>query len=75
MILILAEISAAGTGETSTAEKTEPPKAVESSDKSTTGIDDFFKDPPSLSTPPTVAQPQKDVKNDIMSLFEKVHAA
>lgn len=58
-------------GETSSAEKTEQSKAVESNNKSATGMDDLFKDSPSLSTPPTTAKPQKDVKNDIMSLFEK----
>lgn len=38
----------------------------------TSGIEDLFKDSPSLSQPiNTSAKPQKDVKNDIMSLFEK----
>ena len=59
-------------GETSTAEKSEPPKAVESdSQQSATRIEDLFQDSPSASTPPITAKPQKDVKNDIMSLFEK----
>ncbi|KAK1556871.1 hypothetical protein Q3G72_013695 [Acer saccharum] len=59
-------------GETSTAEKSEPPKAVESdSQQSATRIEDLFQDSPSASTPPITVKPQKDVKNDIMSLFEK----
>ncbi|KAK3199163.1 hypothetical protein Dsin_022578 [Dipteronia sinensis] len=59
-------------GETSTAEKTEPPKAVESnSQQSATRIEDLFQDSPSPSTPPITAKPQKDVKNDIMSLLRR----
>uniref|UniRef100_A0A5B7A856 Putative ADP-ribosylation factor GTPase-activating protein AGD5 n=1 Tax=Davidia involucrata TaxID=16924 RepID=A0A5B7A856_DAVIN len=38
---------------------------------SASGIEDLFKDEP-LIVPPTVSEkPQKDVKNDIMSLFDK----
>ncbi|XP_023756331.1 ADP-ribosylation factor GTPase-activating protein AGD5 [Lactuca sativa] len=36
----------------------------------TSGIEDLFKDSPPLSQPQS-QKPQKDVKNDIMSLFEK----
>ncbi|XP_027187795.1 ADP-ribosylation factor GTPase-activating protein AGD5 isoform X2 [Cicer arietinum] len=57
--------------EVSTAEKAGPPNAVESTPQSAPGIEDLFKD--SLSVTPSLAsaKPQKDVKNDIMSLFEK----
>ncbi|KAL9441323.1 hypothetical protein AB3S75_019911 [Citrus x aurantiifolia] len=57
--------------ETSTAEKKDSTKAVESSPQSATGIEDLFKDSPSLATPSSSEKPQKDLKNDIMSLFEK----
>ncbi|KAL5548012.1 hypothetical protein UlMin_003243 [Ulmus minor] len=60
----------------STTEKSAPPKPVESNSKPTptSGIEDLFKDTPVLM--PSVSQkPQKDVKNDIMSLFEKSNMA
>ncbi|XP_020214580.1 ADP-ribosylation factor GTPase-activating protein AGD5 isoform X2 [Cajanus cajan] len=57
--------------EASTAEKTDVPKSVESAPQSTTGIEDLFKDSPSVTPSLTPEKPQKDVKNDIMSLFEK----
>ncbi|KAM1041538.1 hypothetical protein ACFX2I_030681 [Malus domestica] len=53
----------------STAEKTGPSKAAENNVKSSSGIEDLFKDAPSLT--PVSEKPQKDLKNDIMSLFEK----
>ncbi|GMY31665.1 ADP-ribosylation factor GTPase-activating protein AGD5 [Fagus crenata] len=56
--------------EASTAEKTGPTKPVESSPQSTSGIEDLFKDSPSV-LPSVSEKPKKDVKNDIMSLFEK----
>lgn len=62
-------------GESSIAEKTDSTREVESMPQSAPGIEDLFKDSPSPATPPVSAQPQKDVKNDIMSLFEKVYAA
>ncbi|KAJ0101202.1 hypothetical protein Patl1_04547 [Pistacia atlantica] len=62
-------------GESSTAEKTDSTKAVESKPQSAPGIEDLFKDSDSLATPPVSAQPQKDLKNDIMSLFEKAPTA
>lgn len=46
-------------------------KPVENIVKPTSGIEDLFKDSPSLSQPNASETPQKDVKNDIMSLFEK----
>lgn len=59
-----------------TAEKTDTVKIVESTTQSTSGIEDLFKDSSSVTQAPSVApeKPQKDVKNDIMSLFEKVRA-
>ncbi|KAI4322886.1 hypothetical protein L6164_022537 [Bauhinia variegata] len=62
--------SAAAT-EPSTAEKTGPIKAVESTPQPASGIEDLFKDSPSVTPSLVPEKPQKDVKNDIMSLFEK----
>ncbi|KAK4255741.1 hypothetical protein QN277_008700 [Acacia crassicarpa] len=56
--------------EASTTEKTGSTKAAESTPKSNSGIEDLFKDSPSV-TPLVPVKPQKDLKNDIMSLFEK----
>lgn len=59
----------------STAEKTSPLKAADNSTPpSASGIEDLFKDSPSMMPSLTPGKPQKDVKNDIMSLFEKVLA-
>lgn len=60
----------------STAEKTCPlPKVADNSALlSAAGIEDLFKDSPSMMPSLTPEKPQKDVKNDIMSLFEKVLA-
>ena len=57
--------------QTSTAEKTTPAKPIEGNTQSTSVIEDLFKDSPSIM-PSASDKPQKDVKNDIMSLFEKV---
>ncbi|KAJ1381658.1 ARFGAP/RecO-like zinc finger [Sesbania bispinosa] len=57
--------------EVSTADKTGLPKAVESTPQSASGIEDLFKDSPSVTPSLAPSQPQKDVKHDIMSLFEK----
>ncbi|KAG5235548.1 ADP-ribosylation factor GTPase-activating protein [Salix suchowensis] len=57
--------------ELSTPGKVVPTKAVENKTQSNSGIEDLFKDLPSLATPSVSEKPQKDVKNDIMSLFEK----
>ncbi|CAL0310130.1 unnamed protein product [Lupinus luteus] len=57
--------------EASTAEKTSPLKAFESTPLSASGIEDLFKDSPSLTPSLAPAKPEKDVKNDIMSLFGK----
>lgn len=72
-LLTLLKFSAAG--ESSIAEKTDSTREVESMPQSAPGIEDLFKDSPSPATPPVSAQPQKDVKNDIMGLFEKVYSA
>ncbi|KAK9269517.1 hypothetical protein L1049_001293 [Liquidambar formosana] len=57
--------------EASTVEKTGLTKPVESNTQSTSGIEDLFKDSPLATPSPVSDKPQKDVKNDIMSLFEK----
>lgn len=56
--------------EASTSEKT-PPKSVESTPQPASGIEDLFKDSPSVTPSLAADKPQKDAKNDIMSLFEK----
>ena len=38
-------------------------------------VEDLFKDSPSVTPSLTPEKPQKDLKNDIMSLFEKVCAS
>ncbi|PNT13162.1 hypothetical protein POPTR_011G127000v4 [Populus trichocarpa] len=63
--------SAAVAEELSTTGKAVPRKAVENNTQSNSGIEDLFKDSPSLAIPSVSEKPQKDVKNDIMSLFEK----
>ncbi|XVF70398.1 hypothetical protein PTKIN_Ptkin11bG0158300 [Pterospermum kingtungense] len=57
--------------EASTTDKIDPPKAAEKNTHSATGIEDLFNDSPPLPTNQVPEKPQKDVKNDIMSLFEK----
>ncbi|KAK7405184.1 hypothetical protein VNO78_06383 [Psophocarpus tetragonolobus] len=59
--------------EASTAEKTDVAKEVENRPQSTSAIEDLFKDSPSVTPSLTPEKPQKDVKNDIMSLFEKTN--
>lgn len=56
----------------SSTEKTTPAKLDESKSQPASGIEDLFKDSPSIIPSSTSGNPQKDVKNDIMSLFEKV---
>ncbi|KAG6793880.1 hypothetical protein POTOM_003104 [Populus tomentosa] len=63
--------AAAVAEEVSTTGNTGPTKAVQNDTPSVSGIEDLFKDSPSLATPSVLEKPQKDVKNDIMSLFEK----
>ncbi|KAI6690418.1 hypothetical protein NL676_027246 [Syzygium grande] len=50
-------------------EKSSPTKAVDNSTNPTSGVEDLFKD--SVPEGLVPQKPQKDVKNDIMSLFEK----
>lgn len=57
--------------ELSIAEKTGPPNAFESTSQSASGIEDLFKDSFSVTPSLAPAKPQKDVKNDIINLFEK----
>ncbi|KAL6657792.1 hypothetical protein ACP70R_005572 [Stipagrostis hirtigluma subsp. patula] len=52
-------------------EKKDPAKPVESKPQSTTGIEDLFKDSPAVPLSSAPAVSQVNVKNDIMSLFEK----
>ncbi|XXG71371.1 hypothetical protein AAC387_Pa07g0642 [Persea americana] len=57
---------------TNTDKKVSRTKPVESNTQSKTDIEDLFKDSPSAMQPAAASiKPQKDVKNDIMSLFEK----
>ncbi|KAJ4981208.1 hypothetical protein NE237_032045 [Protea cynaroides] len=55
----------------STTETVSSTKPIENMTSSTPGIEDLFKDTPSLAYAPVSEKPQKDVKNDIMNLFEK----
>ncbi|KAL3821524.1 hypothetical protein ACJIZ3_007429 [Penstemon smallii] len=55
----------------STTEKTTPAKVDDSKSQSASGIEDLFKDSPSMTPSSISGKPQIDVKNDIMSLFEK----
>ncbi|KAL2331482.1 hypothetical protein Fmac_019063 [Flemingia macrophylla] len=57
--------------EVSPAEKTTLRKAADSTPQSASGIEDLFKDSPSVTPCLAPEKPQKDLKNDIMSLFEK----
>ncbi|XP_019443985.1 PREDICTED: probable ADP-ribosylation factor GTPase-activating protein AGD5 isoform X1 [Lupinus angustifolius] len=57
--------------EASTTEKSNPIKVFESIPQSASGIEDLFKDSPLVTPSLAPAKPDKDVKNDIMSLFEK----
>ncbi|XP_062168748.1 ADP-ribosylation factor GTPase-activating protein AGD5 isoform X1 [Alnus glutinosa] len=66
-----AGFQSAAAEEAATAEKTGATKPVENSPQSTTGIEDLFKDSPSVMPASVSEKPKKDVTNDIMSLFEK----
>ncbi|KAL7186367.1 hypothetical protein ACSBR2_028166 [Camellia fascicularis] len=57
--------------EGSTANKTVSTKPDDNNTQSTSGIEDLFKDSPSLAPSAVSEKPKKDVKNDIMSLFDK----
>ncbi|GJU98602.1 probable ADP-ribosylation factor GTPase-activating protein AGD5 [Tanacetum coccineum] len=58
-------------GETSATGTTNPPKPADNKAKSPSEIEDLFKEPPPISQQNGSEKPQKDVKSDIMSLFEK----
>ncbi|CAL1385410.1 unnamed protein product [Linum trigynum] len=69
-------VAATATGEVSATDKADLQKTAESNNThSTPVIEDLFKDEPSLSTSSHSQKPQKDVKTDIMSLFEKSNMA
>ncbi|CAK9183060.1 unnamed protein product [Ilex paraguariensis] len=57
--------------ETSTAEEPGTTKSDDNKTLPTSGIEDLFKDSPSVAPPTTSQKPQKAAKNDIMSLFDK----
>ncbi|CAK9325152.1 unnamed protein product [Citrullus colocynthis] len=57
--------------EASSAEKPGPAKPAEAITQSTSGIEDLFKDTTTVSPSIVPEKPVKDVKTDIMSLFEK----
>ncbi|GAU44354.1 hypothetical protein TSUD_371350 [Trifolium subterraneum] len=65
----------AAAAETSTAEKTDTRKSVENTPQPTSGIEDLFNNSSSVTPSSALEKPQKDVKNDIMSLFEKNNIA
>ncbi|KAI7748415.1 hypothetical protein M8C21_007572 [Ambrosia artemisiifolia] len=50
---------------------TDATKPVDNKPKPASGIEDLFKDSPAVSLPIASEKPKKDVKSDIMSLFEK----
>lgn len=58
-------------GASKTSEKTEITKADDTKPQSSSGIEDLFKDAPPIMPASSLEKPQKDVKNDIMSLFDK----
>lgn len=72
LLLILTLSILAAAGEASSTEKAGSAKSTETITLAATGIEDLFKDSPSLANSQAPQKPQKDVKNDIMSLFEKV---
>ncbi|KAK6131571.1 hypothetical protein DH2020_034682 [Rehmannia glutinosa] len=55
----------------STAEKSGPARGDDNKSQSASGIEDLFKDSHSITPSSISGKPQKDIKNDIMSLFEK----
>ncbi|KAK8542712.1 hypothetical protein V6N13_136732 [Hibiscus sabdariffa] len=58
-------------GDTSVTDKNDPPKAGEKNAQSATEIENLFNGSPPITTNQVPEKPQKDVKNDILSLFEK----
>nr|GMD54881.1 probable ADP-ribosylation factor GTPase-activating protein AGD5 [Ipomoea batatas] len=59
-------------GAPKTSERTEITKADDIKPQSSSGIEDLFKDAPPIMPATSLEKPQKDVKNDIMSLFDKM---
>ncbi|KAE8702263.1 ADP-ribosylation factor GTPase-activating protein AGD5 isoform 2 [Hibiscus syriacus] len=57
--------------DTSATNKNDPPRAGENNGQFATGVENLFSDSPPITTNQVPEKPQKDVKNDIMSLFEK----
>ncbi|KAL6543242.1 hypothetical protein OROHE_010762 [Orobanche hederae] len=55
----------------SSIEKTTPAQSDENKSQSASRVDDLFNSSPSIEPSSMSGKPQKDVKNDIMSLFEK----
>ncbi|GFZ04877.1 ARF-GAP domain 5 [Actinidia rufa] len=55
----------------STADKTGSTKADDNKTQSTSGIEDLFKDSPSLAPSKVLEKPPRDTKTDIMSLFDR----
>ncbi|KAJ8467267.1 hypothetical protein OPV22_029819 [Ensete ventricosum] len=56
---------------TSALETNSTTKSVESKNENALGVEELLKEPTSLTQPSSEKQPQTDVKNDIMSLFNK----
>lgn len=67
-------VNFAAAQEATKAEKTGATKTEDqkSQSASASGIEDLFQDLPSILPSASSGKPQKDVKNDIMSLFDKV---
>ncbi|XP_042039325.1 ADP-ribosylation factor GTPase-activating protein AGD5-like [Salvia splendens] len=59
--------------DSSSTEKTIPAKLDESKSQAASKMEDLFKDSPSIAPSSTPVNSQKNVKNDIMSLFEKTN--
>lgn len=62
----------AAAGASSSTEKSVPTKLDENKSQPASGVEDLFKDSPPIALSTVSGNPQKDVKTDIMSLFEKV---
>ncbi|CAL9037670.1 unnamed protein product [Musa banksii] len=60
---------------TSALETNSTTKSIESKNENALGVEELFKESTSLTQPSTEKKPQTDVKNDIMSLFDKSNMA
>ncbi|KAK6946768.1 Arf GTPase activating protein [Dillenia turbinata] len=65
------DIAWAAAEEASKADKAATAAPVNSNSQSTSGVEDLFTDSPLTATSSISEKPNKDVKNDIMSLFDK----